>query len=158
MRLIRTHAYARAGLIGNPSDGYYGKTLSLIVRNFCAEVVLYEWPTLEIMWSQEDQGRFQSIHELVNDVRIHGYYGGVRLVKATVKRFVEYCGAHGIRLDERNFSIRYQTNIPRQVGLAGSSAIIVATLRALMDWYGVREASIPGKCCRHWRSVWKPES
>jgi glucuronokinase len=69
-------------------------------------------------------------------VSIHGYYGGIRLVKATIKKFVEYCqGRH--TLHDRNFSIRYESNIPRQVGLAGSSAIIVATLRALMDFYGV---------------------
>ena len=40
-------------------------------------------------------------------------------------------------LHDRNFSIRYESNIPRQVGLAGSSAIIVATLRCLMEFYGV---------------------
>ena len=40
-------------------------------------------------------------------------------------------------LHDRNFSVRYQSNIPRQVGLAGSSAIIVATLRCLMEFYGV---------------------
>jgi glucuronokinase len=33
--------------------------------------------------------------------------------------------------------VRYQTNIPRQVGMAGSSALIVATLRALMEFYGI---------------------
>jgi glucuronokinase len=33
--------------------------------------------------------------------------------------------------------VRYQTTIPRQVGLAGSSAIIVATLRCLMEFYDV---------------------
>jgi glucuronokinase len=40
-------------------------------------------------------------------------------------------------LHEQNFSIRYESNIPRQVGLAGSSAIIVATLRCLMEFYRV---------------------
>ena len=70
-------------------------------------------------------------------MRLHGYYGGIRLIKATIKRFVEYCEARGLPLHDRNFSIRYQTNIPRQVGLAGSSAIIVATLRCLMEFYDV---------------------
>ena len=37
---IRKRAYARAGLVGNPSDGYFGKTLSVIVRNFWAETTL----------------------------------------------------------------------------------------------------------------------
>ena len=34
MIIIRKRTYARAGLLGNPSDGYYGKTISIIVRNF----------------------------------------------------------------------------------------------------------------------------
>jgi len=137
MLLIRKKAYARAGLVGNPSDGYHGKTVSVILRNLCAEVTLYEWDELEIVWSQNDQSRFRSVQDLVADVKLHGYYGGVRLVKATVKQFVEYCSRQGHRLHGQNFSIRYQSSIPRQVGLAGSSAIIVATLRCLMEFYGV---------------------
>ncbi|NUQ62358.1 MAG: GHMP kinase [Pirellulales bacterium] len=137
MELIRKRAFARAGLIGNPSDGYNGKTISIIVRNFSAEVTLYEWDDVEVVLSQEDQSRFRSVHELVRDVKLHGYYGGVRLVKATIKKFVDYCVRQDLPLDNRNFSVRYQSNIPRQVGLAGSSAIIVATLRCLMEFYGV---------------------
>jgi glucuronokinase len=137
MLLIRKKAYARAALIGNPSDGYHGKTLALLVRNFCAEVTLYEWDQIEVVWSQNDQSRFDSLDELLCDVRLHGYYGGVRLVKATIKRFVEYCRRRGEKLHGRNFAVRYQSDIPRQVGLAGSSAIIVATLRCLMEFYGI---------------------
>ena len=137
MLLIRHRAYARAGLVGNPSDGYFGKTLSIIVRNFWAEATLYEWDQLELMPSQEDHSRFESMAELVRDVRLHGYYGGIRLVKATVKKFAEHCLRQGHALHGRNFSIRYTSNIPRQVGLAGSSAIIVATLRCLIEFYGV---------------------
>ncbi|MBC8453488.1 GHMP kinase, partial [PVC group bacterium] len=37
----------------------------------------------------------------------------------------------------RNFTIRYSSNIPHLVGLAGSSAIITACMRALMAFYGV---------------------
>ena len=137
MELIRARAFARAGLIGNPSDGYHGRTMSLIVRNYWAEVVLYEWEDLEIILSQEDRSRFGSIEELQQDVQLHGYYGGVRLVKATIRRFADYCQRNGITLHARNFSIRYQSNIPRAVGMAGSSGIIVATLRALMKFYDV---------------------
>jgi glucuronokinase len=140
MQLLRRRAYARAGLVGNPSDGYNGRTISFIIRNLWAEVVLYEWDEIEILWSSEDQSRFRSVHDLANDVRLHGYYGGVRLVKATIKRFVEYCDAQNLKLHDRNFSIRYQSSIPRNVGLAGSSAIIISTLRALMDFY---EITIP---------------
>lgn len=137
MRLIRKRAYARAGLLGNPSDGYFGKTISLPVRNFWAEVVLYEWPELEIVLAGQDRCSFNNIGELYEDVKLHGYYGGLRLVKATLKKFAEYCARRDIRLSDECFSIRYDSNIPRQVGLAGSSAIITATLRALMEFYGV---------------------
>lgn len=136
MEIIRERAYARAGLIGNPSDGYHGKTISFIVKNYSARVVLYEWEDVEIVPSQEDHSRFGSLAELAQDVDLHGYYGGMRLIKATIKRFYEYCqGRH--ELPDRNFSIRYESDIPRLVGLAGSSAIIVATLRALMRYYQV---------------------
>ncbi|MCH5375710.1 MAG: GHMP kinase [Planctomycetes bacterium] len=136
MEIIRQRASARAGLIGNPSDGYYGKTISVVIPDFHADVILYEWEQLELVLSQEDRSRFDSIQDLARDVRTHGYYGGIRLVKATIKKFVEYCeGRHP--LHDGTFSVRYESNIPRCVGLAGSSAIIVATLRALMNFYHV---------------------
>jgi glucuronokinase len=138
MLIIRKSAFARAGLLGNPSDGYNGKTISVIIRNFWAEVVLYEWDRVEIVLSEDDRARFNSVQDLARDVKLHGYYGGIRLIKATIKRFVEYCQSRGVQIHDRNFSIRYQTNIPRQVGLAGSSAIIVATMRCLLEFYGVQ--------------------
>ncbi len=109
----------------------------MIVRNFWAEVTLYEWDQMELVPSEEDKSRFDSLPELVRDVRLHGYYGGLRLVKATIKKFADYCRRRGHALDDRNFSIRYESNIPRAVGLAGSSAIIVATLRCLAEFYDV---------------------
>src|SRR5262245_37724899 len=137
MQIIRKKAFARAGLVGNPSDGYHGKTISIAVRNFAAEVVLYEWEDVEIVQTELDQSRFDSVEDLVRDVKLHGYYGGMRLLKATIKKFVEYCQRNGHGLHGRNFSVRYASTIPRQVGLAGSSAIIVAALRCLTEFFGV---------------------
>ena len=144
MLIIRKKAYARAGLLGNPSDGYNGKTISIIVRNFWATVVLYEWDSVEIVLAERDRARFRSVQDLAKDVQLHGYYGGIRLIKATINRFVNYCDKQGIVLHDQNFSIRYETNIPQQVGLAGSSAIITATLRALMAFYDV-EIPLPAQ-------------
>ena len=135
--LIRARAHPRAGLIGNPSDGYFGKTISFAFSNFCAEVVLYESPELEILPSGRDHSRFDSIYSLVRDVRLHGYYGGIRLLKAAVKRFCDHCRESGLPLHDRNFTLRYTSNIPAQVGLAGSSAIITACFRAMMAFYRV---------------------
>ena len=47
-------------------------------------------------------------------------------LKATVKRFHDYCEKEGFKLHDRNFTLRYESNIPPQVGMAGSSAIICA--------------------------------
>ncbi|HMX27071.1 MAG TPA: GHMP kinase [Blastocatellia bacterium] len=137
MRIFKTQAYARAGLIGNPSDGYYGKTISLIVKNFSATVIIYEWPQLEIIPTRQDNCRFDGLEEFLHDTRLNGYYGGLRLIKASIKRFAEYCRQHNIKLAKENFSLRYESNIPRQVGLAGSSAIVTATMRALCRFYDV---------------------
>lgn len=135
--LLKKKAYARAGLVGNPSDGYFGKTISFIIRDFWAEVTLFESPELRISPSERDDSVFDSIEELTRNVRQFGYYGGIRLLKAGVKRFFEYCQKHGHPMHDRNFTLRYRTNIPPQVGMAGSSAIITACWRALMDFYGV---------------------
>ena len=135
--IIRMKSFPRAGLVGNPSDGYFGKTIAFTFRNFSAEVMLYETPELEILPSQQDHSRFAGLRQLVEDVDAYGYYGGIRLLKATAKRFYDYCRQHDIALDQRNFTLRYKTNIPHGVGLAGSSAIITACLKALMKFYGV---------------------
>src|SRR5713101_1298285 len=137
MLLVRKRAFARAGLVGNPSDGYHGRTISIAVRDFWAEVVLYEWDSVDIVLAEDDRASFHSVQDLARDVALHGYYGGIRLIKATIKRFVDYSRVAGVTLHEQNFSIRYHTTIPRQVGLAGSSAIITATLRCLMEFYHV---------------------
>ena len=134
--IICTHAYARAGLIGNPSDGYFGKTISIICRNYAATVRCYETPRISIR-RRRPVIEFESISDLIEDIRLNGYYGAVRLIKAAIKRFHDYCREHGIHLDNRNFTIEYDTNVPVRVGLAGSSAIITATLRALCTFYGV---------------------
>jgi glucuronokinase len=123
--------------VGNPSDGFFGKTIALCFTNFAAEVTLYETPELEILPNTRDHSVFTSVAQLADDVRCFGYYGGIRLVKAAVKRFYEYCIEQGIELSDRNFTIRYASDIPHLVGLAGSSAIICACFRALRAFYGV---------------------
>ncbi len=135
--IVRTRAYSRAGLVGNPSDGYFGKTLSVTIRNFYAEITMYETPEIEIIPNERDHSLFRNLDHLVKDVQRHGYYGGIRLIKAAVKKFHDYCAEKGIVLADKNFTVRYHSNIPVQVGLAGSSAIVTATIRALMTFYGV---------------------
>lgn len=135
--LIETHAYARAGLCGNPSDGYYGKTISISVRNFRTTVRLWESPKLDILISPADARPYGSVGELLRDVKLFGYYGGQRLIKAAIRTFAAYAAKTGQPLHDRNFTISYDSNVPRLVGLSGSSAIVVATIKALMQFYDV---------------------
>lgn len=135
--IIKTVSYPRAALIGNPSDGYYGKTIAFLFKNFKAEVILYETPELEIMPAEYDSAIFPSMKSLVEDVKMYGYYGGLRLLKAAVKRFYEYIEEKNIMLVEKNFTIRYDSNIPYRLGLAGSSAIITAGIKAMMHFFGI---------------------
>lgn len=76
--------------------------------------------------------------ELVTNISIHGYYGGIRLLQATVKTFGKLCNRVGIVLNKATgFKLTYDTTIPRMVGLSGSSAIIIATMRVLMKYYNL---------------------
>jgi len=141
---IKKRTFARVGLVGNPSDGFYGKTLSSCINNFHAEVTLTESEDLEIVpHTVHDPVKFVSLAQLAETSHRFGYYGGIRLVYATCKGFYEYCKGNNIVLAERNCSIKYDTTIPRQVGLGGSSAIIVSLWKALMDFYGVETEQIP---------------
>ncbi len=137
MKIIQHSVPARVALAGNPSDGYQGKTLALAIGNFHAHVRLIPWDRLEIVLREQDKNRFDSINDLVDDVTRHGYYDGIRLIKASIKCFVDYARARTFELHPHPFSIGYSTTIPQGVGLSGSSAIIVATLRSLMDYYSV---------------------
>ncbi len=106
--MVRASAFARAALAGNPSDGYGGATLAVVVRDFLAEVEASPAPDQSI--APESM-----------------------LVRATVGRFErELCW------EAPPAAIRVRTSIPRAVGLGGSSAIVIATARALCELHDVR--------------------
>jgi glucuronokinase len=151
--MIETYAYARAGLLGNPSDGYFGKTLAVIVRNFRARVVLYPSARLEITPSKADMPIFESLDDLYESTRWRGYYGGIRIIQALIVRFIGYCRERGIHLENRNFTIEYETTIPLRLGMGGSSSIITAALRALCQYYDV-EIPLPVQA----KLVWDTEN
>ena len=137
MTTIETYAYARAGLLGNPSDGYFGKTISFLVRNFRARVLLYPSARLEIRASKADMPVFESLDDLYATTRWRGYYGGIRIIQALIVRFMDYCREKGIELENRNFTIEYESTIPLRLGMGGSSSIITAALRALCRYFEV---------------------
>ena len=135
--ILETISHARAGLIGNPSDGYFGKTLSFTLTNFSAKVTMWESPDIQFLPNPADDAIFKDLDQLMNEVLLYGYYGGIRLLKATTKVFVDYCHRQNITLPKRNFSVRYESDIPRLVGMAGSSAICTAMFKSLTKFFEV---------------------
>lgn len=103
-------AYPRAGLLGNPSDIYGGRVIAFSFEDFHAEVTIESAPQREIA---PDGGLLEALWTL---------FAERHLPAGAAPTFV----------------MRLESNIPRQVGLAGSSAILVAGLRALMDRFAVR--------------------
>jgi len=120
---IVERAHARVGLLGNPSDQYFGKCLAVSLENFRATVTL-------------TPSRGAAIE--IEDDRADG--GGRRLLESLVKVFEEYLGDR-LPPRSRGFVLSYASDIPYQLGLAGSSAIICAGLRCLMRWF--HEVNIP---------------
>jgi glucuronokinase len=100
-------ASARAALAGNPSDGYGGAVLAVTLDRF--------------------EARTQALRALALNVS-----PASELVEATVRRFARDHDAAAL-----GASLRWETSVPRGVGLGGSSAIVIATLRALCDLRGV---------------------
>ena len=100
-------APARAALAGNPSDGYGGAVLAVAVEQWLAEA-----------WAEPASGPHPTPSSEV--------------VAATLERF-----DRDLVPGARNTAVRWQTAIPRQVGLGGSSAIVIATARALCQLHSV---------------------
>lgn len=137
-------AHARVGLFGNPSDGYHGATIALTIANFWASATIAPSERLCLVpHPLFDPCDFGSLADLHFISRREGYQGGMRLLQAACKRFFEYCAAHGVALPKRNFTLSYETNVPRQVGLAGSSAIVTAAIKAMIAFFSLDESHVP---------------
>ena len=133
------YAHARAGLLGNPSDGYGGKAIGLCMADLSAQAFVEPAEGLRVLGDGNAVAVFSGFEDLGKDFARGGFEHGLGLLKAALHRFGQ---AHAGRLREDpndprlQFSIRFETDIPLQVGLAGSSAIVIAALRALADWFG----------------------
>ncbi|MEM7271872.1 MAG: hypothetical protein AAF547_02225 [Actinomycetota bacterium] len=136
--MISATAPARVGLLGNPSDGYGGRTLALAVPRFRATVSVEAADELEIVPNQDDHPRWPNVGDLVARVDHHGYGTGPQLLAATVRTFADVARSlERTEVDRMAFRVRYRTSIPRQVGLGGSSALVVAALKALSELTGI---------------------
>lgn len=141
LETVEGRAYARAGVLGNPSDGYGGKAIAVSVYDFAAIVRIEPADHLRIITGRNAAHEFESLRDLDEFYKAQDCDGGARLLGAAIARFLSFATevsrlpAADARL---RFSMAFETTIPRQVGLAGSSAIIIAALRALSAWFNTQ--------------------
>ncbi|MGI9627094.1 MAG: mevalonate kinase family protein [Longimicrobiales bacterium] len=137
--------FSRAGLLGNPSDGYGGQALATTLYDFAATVTVEPGDGFVIHPADQDGLRFPSLPAAAEAFEGGGCEDAVRLIRAATKRFFALAvdagsGAvpaeTGTRL-RGGAHIRYETTIPRQVGCSGSSALIIAAIRALAVYFDV---------------------
>lgn len=136
--MISFSAPARVGLLGNPSDGYGGRTIALAVEQFSATVELeaLDGPDIEIVPGLTDHPIWSGADDFVDRIDRFGYGTGPQLLAAAVRTFVDVCDSVDLPAPD-GFRLSYTSTIPRQVGMAGSSALVVATLRCLSEHVGL---------------------
>lgn len=134
---LRHAVHARAGLLGNPSDGYGGACIATLITEYTAIVRCRPDDRVRFVPGPRDRHEYADVASLAARVDRLGYYGGTRLLVASVRRFHAHCAARGIELPRRGFALSYETDIPAHVGLAGSSALVTGAMRCLMDHFDV---------------------
>lgn len=155
-------AHPRAGLLGNPSDGYGGKVIAVsIASEGFAEVVATPHDKFLVRFNPEHELReeFDGLGQFLEHVEDLGlHYSARTLILAAAVVFArvykEYLSRQsaadgGIETSGKesldslpNCQLTYATSIPARIGLSGSSAFILATLRALARFHSTSLAEI----------------
>lgn len=123
-RISHASCPARAALAGNPSDGHGGAVVATVVPAVAAHVTVTASDRFVIGGAGLE---FDSLDDLDERLRSDGAGTVQPLVPATLAALHRFLGA-----TMQPVEIDVSTTIPRSVGLAGSSAIVIATLRALI--------------------------
>ena len=114
---------ARAALAGNPSDGHGGAVVAEIVDSLAATVTVRAAARFDLAGTT---ATFESLAEVDDFVRDPPAGTDRPLVAATLLTL-----SRRLRAEFDPVHISLETTIPRSVGLAGSSAIVIALMRAL---------------------------
>lgn len=115
---------ARAALAGNPSDGHGGAVVATIVPSLTATVSIERASHFSFTGSPV---RFTSIGEVSDWIERGEYEGDEPLVQAALTALHQRFQA-----ELSPFEVRVATTIPRSLGLAGSSAIVIATMQTMI--------------------------
>ena len=110
MPSLHARAQARVGLLGNPSDLYAGRALGFAIAELGAVVELASSASIELP---------------------------SELFEAGWRVAAELLRGEGVDPSTRPFRLTFQSDVPFQSGLSGSSALLVAAFRAWSAWFEV---------------------
>lgn len=123
--MIRSTAAGRCGIVGNPTDGYGGSVIaSTLAERAWVELTPSEAINLECETSRQ-------VVRSPQDLGLTGDF--VDIAKSVLTYFPE-------SLSAPPFLLRAGTTVPMQAGLAGSTAMMIATVGAIVRLLG-REMS-----------------
>jgi len=138
MEPVEASARPRVGLLGNPSDLYGGAVIAFAFDAFRARARVSAGEALELSLEGGERLRCTSWPELLGAVDPRSCPSGPALCVAAAHALARRCPElAALPADDARsrLELEVQTDIPRQVGLAGSSAIVVSVLRALSNWF-----------------------
>lgn len=119
-RVIRVTAPGRAGIIGNPTDGYGGTMIACSTKNRAC-VTIEDCDQLII---ENKLGR--TVLKWQNDFDNQGDYFDIAR-----------CVLRYFKLYDLKAKITISTDIPEQAGLAGSTAVLCSVLAAIVSFTGL---------------------
>lgn len=141
-------AFPRIGILGNPSDLYEGHVVAAtIASEGFAEVIATPSKSFSVVPNPDLElpCNYNHVVDFVNTVENLGvHYGARKLVLAATVAFIRKWEIHtqqGALVytvnDLPSCRLSYSTSIPQRVGLSGSSALILATWRALARFFNM---------------------
>lgn len=119
--MIKVTAPGRAGIIGNPTDGYGGSLISCSIKNR-AEVTI-----------QSDKGLILESENRRKELIWRNDYENKQDEFDIIR-----CVLRFLRLYNLKARITFKSNIPVQAGLAGSTALLSCVLSAVLAYTGIK--------------------
>jgi glucuronokinase len=126
---------ARTGLAGHPSDAFGGAVLAAPIEQLTA--IVTAGPADDVVVGDR---RFADLAALCASE----HHGESALLTAAVARLTSWMRTSGVAPPSTGFTLTWRTTIPRSVGLAGSSALVVGALRSLAAMWGIPIADVDG--------------
>jgi galactokinase/mevalonate kinase-like predicted kinase len=120
--VIRASAPGRAGIVGNPTDGYGGSVISCSLAERAAVTL-----TPAARFEAAVAGR-ETAFLTRDDWRLQGDYFDF------IRAAVQFLGGQDLRV-----RVEATTNIPVQAGLAGSTALLASLVAVLLEWHALHD-------------------